>query len=687
MKRYISLILLLTLMISGVSAQIDRSVPPKPGPAPEVQIGDYKTFKLPNGLTVIVVENHKVPVVSYSLTLNVTLPREGNAAGYVQLAGELLRAGTTNRTKAEIDEAVDFIGAYLETYSKGIYGRSLTKHSDELLSVMSDVLLNPTFPQEELDKLVTQYKTSIQANKQEPRAIAENVAGVLVYGKEDPYAEIMTEETLDNVTVDLCRNYYESYFRPGKAYLVIVGDISVKEAKKQAKQYFGKWKDAPVPQNLFPYPNCYNEPKVVVANKEGAEQSVVMVTHEVMLTPGHPDAIKARVMNAILGGGSFNARLFQNLREDKAFTYGAYSQLETDERVGSFSASAEVRTSVTDSAITEILKEMERMRTELVTDEELQLVKNVIAGDFGRSLEDPQTVARFALNIERYNLPKDYYETFLQKVEKVTKEDVREMAMKYLKPDRAVILAVGDVSAIKSKMKKFSPSNTVEEYDYYGNLVETKAVSADVTPSQILSAYIDAIGGKQALDKVNDLKMMMGMEMQGMPIEINYYQKKPNKMCQETLMNGNVISMQVFDGEKGKMKTPMGEQMVEGKALEYMKESAHIFPELSYLQGDGNLEVEGVESFNGIDVYKVVVTKSSGLKTSLFFGVDDGLKHKEVMQTPQGTVSTIYMGYENVDGILFPSSMKQTVGPQMFDIEIKLIEVNSGIDDSRFEVK
>ncbi|MGQ1889426.1 M16 family metallopeptidase [Thermophagus sp. OGC60D27] len=687
MKRYISIILLLVLMVSVVSAQIDRSTPPVPGPAPEVQIGDYKTFKLPNGLTVIVVENHKVPVVSYSLSFDVTLPREGQATGYIQLAGELLRAGTTNRSKAEIDEAVDFIGATLQTYSKGIYARSLSKHSEELLNVMSDVLLNPTFPKDELDKLVTQYKTSIQANKEEPRAIAENVASVLIYGKDDPYGEMMTEETLDNITPDLCKNYYDSYFRPSKAYLVVVGDISVKEAKKQAKQYFGKWKNAPVPQNLFPYPNCYDEPKVVIANKEGANQSMVMVTHEVMLTPGHPDAVKARVMNAILGGGSFNARLFQNLREDKAFTYGAYSQLESDERVGRFTASAEVRTSVTDSAITEILKEMERMRDELVTDEELQLVKNIISGQFGRSLEDPQTVARFALNIQRYNLPRDYYEKYLQRVEQVTKEDVREMAMKYLKPERAVILAVGDAASIKNKMEKFSPSKVVEEYDYYGNLVEKKAVSDKVDASEVIAAYIDAVGGKQVLDQVNDLKMKMAMEMQGMPIEINFYQKKPNKLCQETLMNGNVVSMQVFDGEKGKVKTPMGEQMLEGEALTNMKESARLFPELDYLNDNARLEIEGIESINGVDAYKVVVTKPSGMKSSLFFGVEDGLKYKEVSQTIQGTIATIFEKYEEVNGILFPSVLKQTMGPQMFEIQVKSVEINSGIEDSRFEVK
>ncbi|PWD99674.1 M16 family metallopeptidase [Marinilabilia rubra] len=685
MKRILSIAVLFAL-VTAASAQLDRSTPPVPGPAPEVQIGDYDKFTLPNGLTVIVVENDKVPVVSYSLTLDVDLPREGKNAGYISMAGNLLRAGTTNRTKSEIDEEVDFIGGTLSTHAKGIYGRSLTKHSEELLTLMSDVLLNPTFPQEELDKQVKQNKTGIQANKEEPRAIAGNVAGKLVYGKDDPYGEITTEETLDNITPQLCRSYYQKYFRPNAAYLVVVGDISKKEAKKQAKKYFGDWEEAPVPQNMFPFPGGYDEPQVVIANKEGANQSTIMVTHEVMLPPGHPDMAKAKIMNEILGGGSFNARLFQNLREDKAYTYGAYSSLSPDERVGRFSASAQVRTSVTDSALTEVLKEMETLQTELVDEEELQLVKNVLIGDFGRALEDPQTVARFALNIERYDLPQDYYENYLKRVEAVTREDVKAAAEKYLKPEKSVILAVGNASAIEDKMKLFSPSQTVTQYDYYGNIVEKKAVAANISPMDVIDDYIRAIGGKETIRSVNDLKMTMGMQVQGMPLEVNVYQKKPNKFYQATSMQGNVVSMQVFDGEKGKVKTPMGEQELQGEMLAQLKENAKIFPELDFNADGIELKLDGVEQVNGKDAYKIMVTKPSGLTTTMFFGVEDGLKCKEVSQSPQGTVSTTINDYQTVEGIKFPKAMTQVMGPQSFDIDIKTIEINAGVEDSQFSI-
>lgn len=685
MKRILSIIVLLSI-VTGALAQLDRSTPPDPAPAPEVKIGDYKKYTLSNGLTVIVVENHKVPMTTYNLTLDINKPKEEDAAGYVDIAGDMLRSGTKNRSKSEIDEAVDMIGATLATHSEGIYARSLSKNSEQLLDIMSDVLLNPTFPQEELEKKIKQNKTSIKSNKDDPSAIADNVAKTLVYGNDDPYGEITSEETLDNVTREKCQNYHDTYFRPNEAYLVVVGDIKPREAKKQAKKYFGDWEEGDVPRNLFSYPDCYDEPKVAIANKEGANQSTVMATHEVYLPPGHENAIKARLMNHVLGGGSFNTRLFQNLREDKGYTYGAYSNLQKDERVGRFSARAQVRTSVTDSTLTEILNEMERLQEEPVDKEELQLTKNVISGSFGRSLEDPRTVARFALNIERYDLPDDYYETYLQKVDEVTADDIRKMAEKYLKPDRGVVLAVGNASKIEDKMKKFSPDQTVEQYDFYGNKVEKKEVAADVTPQKVIDEYIEAIGGEQKLKAADDLKMEMSMSVQGMSMQVASYQKKPNKMYQETIMNGDVVSMQVFDGEQGKMKSPQGEQKLEGESLAQLKEGATMFPELTY-GDDTELELEGVETVDGKDAYKMIVTKPSGTSTTFYYGVDDGLKYKEVTQSPQGSTSTIYSDYEKVDGILFPMQMEQSMGPQSFDIEVESIEVNAGISDDRFAIE
>ena len=685
MKRII-LFVISTLIFTGLFAQLDRSVVPGPAAAPKINIGKPESFTLKNGLKVFVVENNKVPAVSYSLTLDIDPIVEGDAAGFVSLVGSLMRSGTKTKTKAEIDEAIDFIGASLNAYSSGMYARSLKKHSENLLEIMSDILLNPVFPQEELDKSVTQMKSALQVSKDSPDAIANNVRGMLLYGLDHPYGEIMTEKTLENINVEKLKTYHKTYFRPNVAYLVIVGDINVKEAKKQAEKYFGKWEKKDVPKHNYEYPQEYSAPKVAIANKDGATQSSIYVTHTVSLTPGHPDAIKTSVMNEILGGGSFNAKLFRNLREDKGFTYGSYSSLNTDKRVGRFTASADVRTSVTDSALHEILKEMHIMRNEMVIKEDLELTKNMMTGSFSRSLESPQTIANFALNIELYKLPADYYATYLEKLAAVTAQDVKEMANKYLKPYNSVILAVGDASAIREPMKIFSPTGEVTEYNYYAQEVVFTGIPAGVTVQTVIQANIDALGGEKALRSVKDMKSVSKMSMQGMEIELIQLQKAPDKVKVETKMMGNVMQAQIFNGTRGKVVMMGQEQILEGEQAEMMKEAAIMFPELSMLENTENLELVSMEEFEGNTVYKMNISKPDEMVTVVYFDIKTGLKLKEVTATPQGSVSVFYEEYKDFDGIKIPVKIKQSVGPQSFDIETIEVEINKGIDDSEFEI-
>ena len=683
--KYILSTLILTFLTIGTFAQLDRSVPPAAGPAPKINIGKYKKFKLSNGLQVFVVEDHKLPVVTYSLLLDLDPIKEGDTAGAIQMAGSLMRSGTTTRTKSEIDESIDFIGASLSTHAGGINARALKSHSTELLEVMSDVLLNPTFPEEELEKSIRQWETNIQAEKNEPSAIADNISTVLKYGKDDPYGELTTEKTLKNITREKLVDYHNTYFRPNVGYLVIVGDITLKEAKKQVKTYFGDWEKKTVPNYKYDLPQNLEQPTVAIGNRAGANQSTILVTHTVPMTIGDKDEIKASVMNQVLGGGSFSARLFQNLREDKAYTYGAYSSLRSDKRIGSFTASAQVRTSVTDSALTEILYEIKDLQTHLVKDQDLELVKNMMTGSFSRSLEDPKTIARFALNIERYNLPKNYYETYLEKVEAVTKEDVRDMAQKYLHPDHALIVAVGSVDEIKESMSKFSPQGVVKEYDFYGNEVLPSKEITDISAEEVIAKYIEAIGGRDAVSKITNITTRSGFSMQGMSLEMNTFQKAPNKILIETKMGENLLSKQLYDGEKGYVVSPMGQQELGGADLESMKASATLFPELDYAAHGFSLKLMGLETVDGVEAYKIVVTDASGTASTQFFNVESGLKIREINNSAQGSLITDLKDYQETDGVKFPMNLQQNMGPQNIDIHVVSIEVNEEIDDELFK--
>ena len=710
MKRLTSFFLLSVLLVLTASAQLDRSQRPQPGPAPVIQLGEFESFTMNNGMQVIVVENRNVPVVSFQLTLDIDPVLEGNAKGYVDFAGNLMREGTTTRTKEDIDEAVDFIGANLSTFSTGMFASSLTRHKDVLLDLMADVLLNPVFPEEELNRRITQARSGLQTIKTDGGSIVRNVSMTQVYGYDHPYGEITTEETLDNITVDLLKDYYNTYFKPNVAYMVIVGDIDVATAREVMDKYFGQWERGEVPTHTYPTPQPPAGRRVAFAERMGASQSTVAITYPVVLTPGHEDAIKVSVMNSILGGGVFSGRLMQNLREDKGYTYGARSNISTDRLVGRFSAQTEVRNSVTDSTVVEILYEMDRLINEPVEEETLQLVKNFMNGSFARSLESPRTIANFALNISRYNLPDDYYATYLAKLAAVTTEDVKAMANKYLKPENAIIVVAGNKDEVPETLTRFSASGEVEIFDAFGRpwvAPELAEVPSDITIETVLNKYYEAIGGKENFARMENMTQVMKTSMMGMEITITSYQKAPDKIRVETAMGGNVMSTQLFDGQRAVVTSPMGTQeFTEGPEFEMMKMQAIMNLEMNYQDYGIRKNLEGIENIDGQNAYKVEVVSPQGQKTYEYYAVDSGLKIRTESEQGGAKISNykpVEVGGEvekpgffarlfgkkakqETITLLFPHRIEQQVGPQMLDMEIVEIKIDSEMEESKFQL-
>jgi zinc protease len=693
MKKVILLLFVALLLAFNINAQLDRTQPPKPGPAPTVNIGDYQMFTLSNGLKVIVVENRKTPVISWQLTLDNDPVMEGDIKGYVDLAGQLMRAGTKNRSKQQIDEEIDFIGASLSTFSTGVFGSSLTRHKEKLLTLMSDVLLNPVFPQDELEKVVAQTISGLTANESDANFMVGNLISSVMYGPSHPYGEVVTKESLGNISRDDVVNYYNTFFKPNTAYLVIVGDISAKEAKKITNKYFKKWKKGDVPKATYATPVAPAGNKVAFANRDGAVQSVLAVSYPVDMKPGAPDVIKASVMNSVLGGGVFSGRLMQNLREDKAYTYGAGSSLLSDKLIGSFTARTEVGNNVTDSALVEILYEMDRLSKEPVDQQLLDLVKNFMNGSFARSLESPRTIANFALNIERYKLPKDYYKTYLEKLAAVSIEDVSAMAANYIKPENAWIVVGGNKDEVAPKLARFSKSGEVLFFDPYGRPVVSSGAEIPVglTAEKVIENYIKAIGGSEKLKSVSDQVMKMSTEMQGMKIEMTATYKVPNKILVITSVGGNVMQKKVFDGERGQVEA-MGQKMeLSGKQLEDMKIQAKLFPELEYKSLGFELKLAEIEDIDGKPAYKVQIASPQGTSKSEFFHVASGLKVRSItsQETQMGPMTVISnMGdYREVNGIKFPFALKQQVGPQALDLKVNSIEMNKSVSDDLFVIE
>lgn len=676
-----------TKTVKKANKELDRSIMPAPAPAPAINVGKYERFTLPNGLEVYVVENNKIPRVTYSLVLDVPPTPEKQLAGLSDIAGQLLRTGTANLTKDELDEEVDFIGASLGTSATGIYGSTLKKHNERLLQLMSDVVLHPAFHAEELEKIKTQTLSGLKAQQNEPEAISDRISKLLIYGADHPYGETMTEATVNNITAADCKAYYDKFFKPNIGYLAVVGDITLDEARTLITKYFSGWEKGEIPAYVPSIPLAPQATQVAIVDRPDAVQTTLKVGYPVQLKPGDSDVIQARVMNTILGGGTF--RLFNNLREDKAYTYGAYSSLSTDKLTGRFMVNTAIRNSVTDSSVFEIFNEMNRLRSEEVPAKELQLVKNYMSGNFALSLENPATVASFAISTARYNLPADYYVNYLKNLAAVTSEDVQSAAKKYILPDNAYIIAVGNASEIAPRLKEFNKTKAIRYFDYEGKEYDpntkVKPAPEGLTAAAVNKAYITALGGEKALLKIKDVTLLATTAMQGMTIGFDTYRKFPDKYMVKIGAGDMVFQQIAYDGTTAKIVSPMGgeSKTLEGKELEDMKVEATFFPELKFDQLGVIQKLEGIEEVKGADTYRVVLTYPSGSKTTRFYDVKTGLLVRETNE--QGVAE--FGDYRDVNGVKFPYAISQQAGPQTMDLKVLTIKVNSKLKDEIFQLK
>lgn len=692
MKKIVLSVFSLSLALSLSAQSPDRSIRPKPGPAPEVKLGKTESFTLPNGLRVFVVENHKLPVITASIQLDVKPTLEGDAAGYQEITGELLTSGTKTRSKDALNEAIDNLGARVSATSTSIYGNSLKRFENNLLELLGDMVLNSDFKQSELDKEKKQTASALESQRNNPDAMLANVTAAVVFGKEHPYGEITTDATLQNITLGRCKSFYNTYWRPNVAYMAIVGDVTAAEIKPLIEKYFGGWKKAEVPLTAYKTPAGSKAASVALANRAGAVQSVFNVVYPITLQPGEPDVIKAKVANAILGGGS-QGRLFLNLREAHGWTYGSYSNIKEDDIAGTFTGYAKCRNAATDSAIAEMLAEMKRMQSETVSQQELQNRITYMTGNFAIGLENPQTVAQYAINIERYKMPKSYYTDYLKNLSAVSVADVQSMARKYITPENANIIVVGNAAETAQKLARFGK---VTMYDNYGHPVtatELKAAPAGITAADVMKKYIAATGGEKAISAIKDLKVVRTFEPQkGVTITMTELKKSPDAFLRKIEGMGQTLNKTVFAKGKGYTEARSAKADLAGTELEGAREQADIQSRLHSEKYGITRSLKGIEKLDGRDMYVIEKKTTSGRASTEYYDAATGLLVKETSsrQTLDGEViqSSEFLNYKEVpggNGYKIAYTVHQVSGPQHFTAEVQSIEVNKGIADSEFQ--
>ena len=666
-------------------AQIDRRVQPQASPEPEINFGTPQEYQFSNGLTLMVVENHKLPQVSVSLRIDSPLYTEGERAGINGLLTRMMGKGSTNVSKDAFEEEIDFMGAHFHFNSDGAHASSLTRYFPRVFELLADATLHPNFIESELtkekDKLIEALKTS----EKDVKTVARRVENLLSYGPAHPRGEYITESSIGNTDMAALKAQYQKMFHAQNAYLIVVGDIDFATAKKMTKKHFGRWKKGTVANSQFPAPTNVAQTEIAFVEMPNAVQSEISAIFTFDLDKKNPDYYAAMIANQILGGGG-EARLFLNLREDKGYTYGAYASLsdsrKTKARLRTF---ASVRNAVTDSAIVQMIYEIGRLGKEFVTEKELETVKQKYSGSLIGSLEDPENIANFAYSTKTQQLPEDFYNNLLKNIKKVTREDIQRVGNKYFSDKQLRIVVTGKGSDILSNLENVKMGNqvlSVKYYDKYGTATVrpsfSKPIPAGITAQTIIENYLDAIGGSAALEKIKSRHMVYEANLQGMTIQMEEKKADNTKMSMEIKMMGNTVQRIVINSEAAFMEA-QGQKIPIPKAQkEASQASLPIFPELFFGE---KVTLKGIVDKDGKEAYEIKINEEK----TYYFDTTTHLKIAEINVQDGSAVETKITAYKEVSGLKIPETVVSQMGPQEVNFVLKSVRFNSVFSEAEFQ--
>ncbi|WP_294313192.1 pitrilysin family protein [uncultured Chryseobacterium sp.] len=677
MKKQLTYIAAAFFFAGMVSAQkIDLNAMPKPGPTPAINIAKPKTFKMSNGLTVMVVENNKLPRVSASLTMDRPPYYEGNVTGVSEIMAEQFENGTTSMSKYAFNKKVDYLGANLNFSSNGASANSLSKYFPEVLGLMADAIVNPKFSAEEIQDSKARAIEGLKSEEKNASAIASRVSNALMYGKNTSRGEFETVESINRIQLADIQNIYKKYYAPDNAYLVIVGDVKFDKVKSLVEKAFSGWKKANTPMTPVEPAANVAKTEIDVVDVPSAVQSVVSLNNLNTLKMKDANYFPATIANYILGGGG-EARLFMNLREKNGFTYGAYSNMSASKYSPQFSASASVRNEVTDKAVKEFMNELNAISA--VKPEELENAKAKLKGSFILALEQPATIARFALNQKIQDLPDDFYTNYLKSIDKVTAADVSNAVKSTIMPNQSRIFIAGKASDISEGLEKLG--YPVKYYDTEANPVakpSAKKVDANVTVASVADKYIDAIGGKANVSKISSYTINAAMSMQGQSLEVKTIKAQGGKELTQVTTMGQTVFKDVFDGKTGYAEQMGRKVPVTPEQIAEKQKNTEVFEEMTFAKSP-EYKLTGIEKIGGEDSYAI-----KGPETTYYYSVKTGLKTGETRtvkaQGQEISVPTLFSNYKDVAGVKMPYTISVNQMGMDMTMNVKSYEINQAKD-------
>ena len=675
------LILLTSLLVFPAVGQVDRSKQPTPGPAPIIQVKEPQQYKLKNGLTVMFVENRKLPIVSASLILDNPPILEGIKAGQSQLTSSLLGKGSKKIKKDDFYDEIDFMGSNISISASSAFAQSLTRYFQRTFQMMADAAINPNFTEEEFTKERDVLIDALKSSEKDVSTAARRVEKLLAYGVDHPYGEYVTAGTVNNIKLSDIQRFYDFRFRPNNAYLVIGGDIDFESVKILVKKYFAKWKPSPVASSPIPKVTNPVSTQIDFVNMPNAVQSEVVVQSTTYLAKKDADYFPVLMANSILGGGG-EARLFLNLREDKGYTYGSYSSIGNSKITATrFRASASVRNEVTDSAVVEIVNEIKRIRTDLVSESELKKAKAKYVGNFVRSLEDPEIIASFAYEIATENLDPDFYKNYLDRINAVTVEDVKRVAQKYFNVDQARVVVTGKGVDVLDNLEKVQFNGNylpINYYNKYGTSIERPqklAVADGITAESVLKSFINNTGVNIA--DINALQLVYKGEFMQMSIKVEEtYSDKEQK--QVISVGGNAMMTSVVSQDSAYIKQGPNQTDLPKAIHDDLKKTLAVLPEIGLLESQ-EATLEGIVNINGSDAYEIK-TQGVGVTFTSYYDVNTGLRVRESslinFNGQMQTNTTDYSDYSEQSGLILAGKKSFNLGGQDISLRLDKAEIN-----------
>lgn len=685
--KFLSYIFVISIILVNImTAQtIDVSKKPESLPAGEFKFPSHKEKTLPNGLKIFVIEDKAQP----TLSLNLLIPGGTSVdtkAGTADLLAALLTKGAGKRSAQQIANEIDGVGASISASSTGDYitvsASGLKKHMKLILDIYTDVVLKPSLPEDEFEKLQKQMIAGLINDKSQPSKLGAILARKVLYGENHPYANSATEKSVESIEIDDIKQYYNTYFKPNQASIAIIGDVNADEVFKAIDKSFGDWKKGKSLEIKIPEAKAM--PKgVYFINRPGSTQSTVIVTS--LGVPSTDERYETLELAAKIIGSGFGGRLFRTLRETYSFTYSPWGYLTSSKYLNRFACGADVKMDKTDSSITVIMEQLQQLADEAPAADELNRLLKFELGQYYMSFENSSFLASLIQSADFLNIPLERFKSYPSRLQATSGKAISIMAYDFMNPKNAFIVVVGDPK-VKQDLEKFGQ---IIEYNLDLEPIsgeKAKMEKVSLSPEDLIKKHIDAIGGKSSIAAVSSMivKSKSNMIIQGQSLEgdIIEYKKAPNKyylkmdmgmFVQELWCNGQ----QAFSGQNGIFSE------IKGKQYDKIMGDAIMFATTKLLENGFEMEVLGRQDGNIVAKAK----SKAGEEYTYYFDAKTYLLNKyeqlEEMSNATYPVTVKMSNYQKVGDVMLPMLVETNSDIYKLKNE-NTYELNKEMDDQMF---